>query len=213
MALIYSPFSYILHYDRAIAYSGAKQYEKSIAQYKLVLDIESNFSLAKIGLASALNNLGVQQAQSNAFDKAINLYQEALQWDAECQEAQENIESIYLRLGWEKSNAGNFNAAMTEYQRALTLNPDNADTYNDIGLILYKQERYAEATVEFKKALALRPQFEDAALNLKYTRRSKMRAKFKPVLSICGILMVSCGMIIFSIRWVRKCAAKSKRND
>ena len=208
MALVYSPFSYILHYDRAIAYSGAKQYEKSIAQYKLVLDIEPDFSPAKIGLASALNNLGAQQAQSNAFNKAINLYSEALQWDAECQQAQQNLESIYLRLGWEKSNAGKFNAAMAEYQRALTLNPDSADTYNYMGLVFYKQKRYDEAIATFKTALMLKPQFEDAALNLKYTRRSKMLAKFKPVVFICGILLVSLGMIIFSVRWVRKYAVK-----
>jgi len=213
MGLIYSPFSYILHYDQAIAYSGAKQYEKSIAQYKLVLDIESNFSPAKIGLASVLNNLGAQQAQCNAFDKAIKLYQEALQWDAECQEAQQNIESIYLCLGWEKSNAGNFNAAIMEYQRALTLNPDNADTHNYMGLVFYKQKRYDEATVKFKTALALRPQFEDAALNLKYTRRAKMLAKFKPFLSICGISLVSFGMIIFSIRWVKKSTSNTRRRN
>ena len=206
MALVYSPFSYILHYDRAIAYSGTKQYEKSIAQYKLVLDIESDFSPAKIGLASALNNLGAQQAQSNEFSKAIKLYREALEWDLECQQAQQNLESIYLRLGWEKSNAGNLSAAMVEYQRALTLNPDSADTYNYMGLVFYKQKRYDEAIATFKTALALKPQFEDAALNLKYTRRSKLFAKFKPIVFICGILLISFAMIVFSVKWVKRCA-------
>lgn len=213
MALTYSPFSYILHYDRAIAYSGAKQYEASIEQYKLVLDIEPNFSPAKIGLTSALNNFGVQKVQSNAFNEAIKLYSEALEWDSECREAQQNLESIYLRLGWEKSNAGNFREAMAEYQRALILNPNSADTYNFIGTVFYKQRRYDDAIEAFKTALKLKPQFEDAALNLKYTRRSKIVSKFKPVFSICGILLASFGMIIFSVRWVKKCSANTHRKN
>jgi tetratricopeptide (TPR) repeat protein len=213
MGLVYSPFSHILHYDQALAYSGANQHEKSIAQYKLVLDIEPNFSLARIGLASTLNNLGVQQAQSKAFDKAIESYREALDWDAECEEAKQNLESIYLHLGWEKSNAGNFNAAMAEYQRALTLNPYSADTYNYIGLAFDKQKKYDKAIKAFKTALALKPEFEDAALNLKYASRSKMLAKVTSALSICGISLVFCGMIIVSLRWVRKCNANTQRKN
>jgi tetratricopeptide (TPR) repeat protein len=132
------------------------------------------------------------------------LYSEALEWDSECREARQNLESIYLRLGWEKSNTGNFSEAIAEYQRALTLNPNSADTYNYIGTVFYKQRRYDDAIEAFKNALKLKPQFEDAALNLKYTRRSKMLAKFKPVLSICGMLLASFGMIIFSVRWIKK---------
>jgi len=213
MALTYSPFSYILHYDRAIALSGAKQYEKSIAQYKLVLHLEPNFSPAKIGLTSALNNLGVQKVQANAFNEAIKLYSEALEWDAECREARQNLESIYLRLGWEKSDTGNFREAMAEYQRALTLNPNSAEAYNYIGSVFYTQRQYDDAIEAFKTALKLKPQFSDAALNLKYTRRSKMLAKFKPVLSIGGILLASFGMIICSVRWVRKCSVDTRRRN
>ncbi|MFQ6042261.1 MAG: tetratricopeptide repeat protein [Candidatus Poribacteria bacterium] len=213
MALIYSPFSYILHYDRAIAYSGAKQYEKSIAQYKLVLDLESDFSPAKIGLASTLNNLGVQKAQSKAFNRAIELYNEALKWDAECWEAQKNLESIYLRLGWQESNAGNFRMALAEYQRALALNPESAEAYNYMGSVFYKQKRYDEAIAAFQTALMLQPRFEDAVLNLKYTRRSKMVAEFKPILSICGILLAFLGMVMFSIRWIKKGSANVNKKN
>jgi tetratricopeptide (TPR) repeat protein len=213
VALAYSPFSYILHYDRAIALSGAKQYEKSIAQYKLVLYLEPNFSPAKIGLTSALNNLGIQKVQANAFNEAIKLYSEALEWDSECREARQNLESIYLRLGWEKSDTGKFSEAMAEYQRALTLNPKSAEAYNYIGSLFYKQRRYDDAIEAFKTALRLKPQFSDAALNLKYTRRSKMVAKFRPVLSIFGISLVSFGMIIFSVRWVKKCSTNTRRRN
>ena len=182
MALVYSPFSYILHYDQAIAYSGAKQYEKSIAEYKVVLDVQPNFSPAKIELVSALNNLGAQQAQNNALNEAIKSYSEALKWDPECKEVRQNLESIYLRLGWEKSLAGKFSEAIEEYQRVLTLNPQNAEAYNDMGVALYKQKQYDDAIVAFGTALTLKPQYSDAYRNLKKcTRRQKMLTEFKSV--------------------------------
>lgn len=201
-ALARYPFSPVLLYDRAIAYSGAKQYEQAIDAYKLILELEPEFSAAKIGLASVLNNLGVERTQCSAWDTAVNLYSEALEWDSECWQARQNLESLYLRLGWEKNNAGECEEAIATYQRVLALNPNNAHVYDYLGIALYKQKRYDEAIAAFETALTLEPEFAEAESHLKYARRLKIFAILRPFLSVLGILLVSAVISGFVIKRV-----------
>ena len=44
----------------------------------------------------------------------------------------------------------------------------NAENYNKLGYVLAKMKRYEEAAVDFKRALKIWPQYEDAFANLKY---------------------------------------------
>ena len=49
---------------------------------------------------------------------------------------------------------------------AIATRRDNCLLYNDLGLILWRQERWREAEKAFRDALQLRPLYEDARMNL-----------------------------------------------
>jgi len=208
----YHPFSYLLLYDRAVADEGAEEYELAIERYKRVLEIKPNFSPAKIGIASSLNNIAVRYVKLpeganrsfRDYQKAIETYEEALKWDAECWYAQQGLEATLLRLGWEKDNAGDLSGAILTYQRILNLNPNNVYAHNNLGIAYYKQNRFDEAIEEFNLALKLNPQFEEAKLNRKWAQSKEGWGYFKPILVVFGILVVSYMLMKFSIKRAEK---------
>uniref|UniRef100_A0A8C0GHY6 Tetratricopeptide repeat domain 32 n=2 Tax=Chelonoidis abingdonii TaxID=106734 RepID=A0A8C0GHY6_CHEAB len=58
---------------------------------------------------------------------------------------------------------------MDDYSSAIQTQPDFEVPYYNRGLILYRLGYYDEALKDFKKVLALNPEFEDASLSLKQT--------------------------------------------
>jgi len=211
-ALVRYPFSYILLYDRGVAYEGAKEYEKAIAQYKRVLSIKPDFAPPRIGIAASLNNIGVRYVELpegakrsfQDYQKAVECYEEALKWDAECRQAQQGLEAILLRLAWEKDNTGDLDGAITTYKRVLELNPNNEHAHNNLGIAYYKQNRFDEAIEEYNIALRLNPQFEEAKENLKWAQSKKGWGIFKPILFAFGILVVSYILMRVSVKRAEK---------
>jgi len=200
----YHPFSYILLYDRAVAYEGAKEYGQAIERYKRVLSVKPDFSPPKMGIASSLNNIGVGYVKLQDYQRAIESYEESLKWDAECWYARQGLEATLLRLGWEKDNAGDLSGAISTYKRILDLNPNSEHAHNNLGIVYYKQNQFDEAIKEFNIALKLNPQFEEAKVNRKWAQSKKGWGYFKPILVVFGILVVSYMLMKFSIKRVEK---------
>ncbi|XP_025900727.1 tetratricopeptide repeat protein 32 [Nothoprocta perdicaria] len=60
-----------------------------------------------------------------------------------------------------------FAAALEDYAAAIASQPDFEVPYYNRGLVLYRLGCFDDAMTDFRKALELNPQFEDAALSLK----------------------------------------------
>ncbi|MDY7230884.1 social motility TPR repeat lipoprotein Tgl [Hyalangium rubrum] len=74
---------------------------------------------------------------------------------------------IHYNLGIQAQQAGNIQEALSEYQKAVTLDPENADARNALGLVLHESfRRPVEAIEHYEKALELRPNFSEARTNL-----------------------------------------------
>ena len=56
--------------------------------------------------------------------------------------------------------------AMVNFKKALQLKPDIAQAYVNLGIILFKKERFDEAIVHFRKALMIDPDNGEAQFNL-----------------------------------------------
>jgi Flp pilus assembly protein TadD len=52
---------------------------------------------------------------------------------------------------------GDFDSALKEYRRAVQLAPRSSSVHSDLGLLYRKMGRDADATAEFRRALALNP--------------------------------------------------------
>ena len=64
------------------------------------------------------------------------------------------------------------------YRAALVINPESAETHNNLGIVLGSQGAVDEAVRYFEKALAIRPQYADAHNNLgiAYASRGQLDA-------------------------------------
>jgi Tfp pilus assembly protein PilF len=70
-----------------------------------------------------------------------------------------------------KHRLGDLDVAAPAYRKALAIDDKNADAHNDFGVLLGQQGRTIEAVVHFKAAIALKPDFLEAAQNLESAQR------------------------------------------
>ncbi len=80
------------------------------------------------------------------------------------EEEREATEHFNSALGYHRRRE--YESAIREYEKALRLDPYNATTYNNLGMIFRDTQRMDEAIRMYKKALFLRPNFEKAHNNL-----------------------------------------------
>ena len=69
-------------------------------------------------------------------------------------------------LGDKYFEANRFEEAIDIYKKALKLNPDDADTYNDLGLALHYTGKTAEAVETLKKGTVAGPYYQRIWLSL-----------------------------------------------
>ena len=64
-------------------------------------------------------------------------------------------------------NQGDYQSAYQEFQQAVALDDTLADAHNGLGLVLHlNYQKYADAEVQYKRAIELRPTFSEARVNL-----------------------------------------------
>lgn len=72
-------------------------------------------------------------------------------------------------LGVVLHELGEEGPAEEAYRNALELEPGSGRVWNNYGVLLFNQSRFADACQAFEKAVALIPDFEDALYNLRDT--------------------------------------------
>lgn len=73
---------------------------------------------------------------------------------------------IHNNLGTEYWNHGNHPAAANEWHTAIRLAPESEYTLHNLGLVAIEQKDYRQAELLFLHALAIRPNYSDAHLDL-----------------------------------------------
>ena len=61
---------------------------------------------------------------------------------------------------------GNYGKAIEYYQKVIELRPDDATTYNNMGISYDYNQDYDDAIESFEKAVALKPDYSEAYLNM-----------------------------------------------
>lgn len=83
-----------------------------------------------------------------------------------------NIDEI-VRIAFENYQNGNLTKAEEYLRKAIALQPDNAELYNNMGLVLQGMGKIDEAVEHFQKAISLNPNLADAHYNLGNIFREK----------------------------------------
>jgi Flp pilus assembly protein TadD len=77
---------------------------------------------------------------------------------------------------------GDFDAARSEFETVVKQAPGRADAVNGLGITFLRQGQTSQAIVRFDQALELKPDFAEAAENLRIARASESRfqSRLKP---------------------------------
>lgn len=110
------------------------------------------------------------QAYANWVNALISLrrYDEAEKaivtlenWQGNRAEIDERLYKVYKMIAFSYGQEGNTEKAINHLRKAVSLNPFEADTHSNLGMLLYEQGKTDEAYGELKLSLALNPQQPD----------------------------------------------------
>jgi len=163
--------SKILLCDQAIAYELLMDYPSAQKIYEQILDQYPQDSIACIGLATTLNNMGTQFSHQKKWSIAREFYQDALKYDPQSWQARHNLLETLTRIGWEQNLQGDLDEAIDTHLQALEINPDNSMLYNNLGVIYFNSHNHNRAVNYLEKAITLNPDYTDAQNNLRYVKQ------------------------------------------
>ena len=127
--------------------------------------IEKSFGLSS---AEASN---IQEPPRKELDALIRLYNQnkLMQvYDEAKKLTQRYSDSLTLwnLIGASAAKLGQLDKAEDSFQKAILLNPDFAETYNNMGNVLRDQGKLNEALARFEKAILIKPDFAEAYNNM-----------------------------------------------
>ena len=189
------PFSEILLSDLAATHTAVGEYQKALDIYQRVLQLNPEYTAARIGMGTTLNNWGSQHARNREWVAAIECYQQALGYDPACQPALHNLGATLMRVGWEQGKNGDMEGAIGTYQKLIKVAPDNAEAHNNLGVIHFKQQEYGKAKVYFETALSLDASYDEAHTNLNYIKRERVYGRIKQWGVPTAILLVGFAIV------------------
>lgn len=87
--------------------------------------------------------------------------------DSKLRRSSDKLRAIELfQAGFNKHHAGQLQEAEAIYQRVIQLQPDHAEAYSNLGILLFKRGKPKDATVAWQNAINLKPTLATAHYNL-----------------------------------------------
>lgn len=107
----------------------------------------------------ALYNLGTIYLKNKNPEKALEMFYRALR-------VVPGLKELNLKIAQILGGRGNHREAIRYLKKEIEFFPDSIPAYYNLAIELYSQKDLAASVINFKKALALKPDFEDALFNL-----------------------------------------------
>ena len=140
-------------YNRGEAYARTEQYDRAIADFKKVIELDPNRSFV------SWNHLGKVYYQQQEYQKATEAYYEALAVNPEYLPA-------LIGLGNVQKATQLYDQAAASYDRALAINPDYYEAWYGKGSVAEYLRQYQTAREYYQKAVNLKPDWEAATQSL-----------------------------------------------
>lgn len=161
-ALNVTSHNYVAQNNIGVAYINEKDYGRAEFHFKEAMKIYPDY-------ASAIYNLGHLYDIQNRLDESIFYYKKFLEQEKDMQsrllsDAQMNLAMVLLRNGQLVESESVIN-------KFLSSEPGNAKGHNYYGIILFNQERLADARQQFEKALSLEPENRHYAFNVQKIKK------------------------------------------
>ncbi len=155
----YTPDHDRWHYDRADSYLREGKVEEAIAEARAMM------ALPERPMYYMPHRLGVAFVRLGRYEEAVPLLRAALSPEPEEQDPRYRQDVHYL-LGVALASTNRDAEAVEAYEAALWLNPDDARTHNNLGVIREKQGDFAAAEHHYREAIRSSREFALAYSNL-----------------------------------------------
>jgi tetratricopeptide (TPR) repeat protein len=144
------PGTFILYYNRALAYEKKGDKDKALLDYKKTLELKPDFLLA----LSAVGNIF---AKNSDFPGAVKYYKKAVEQGLTDTLALYNYGACLINLG-------DNDQAKAIFEKLIDLDPNYADAYYQMGIIYLGLNDNAKAKEFLKKFIELDPENTNAAV-------------------------------------------------
>ncbi|MFH1995536.1 MAG: tetratricopeptide repeat protein [Candidatus Omnitrophota bacterium] len=143
-------------------YAERGEYERSIRYFRKALSIEPTFSMAKENIEKALAELERLPAQAAAAA--------AIEHQVRAESRAKEVELLNIR-GIAEGVTGDLDGAISLFRQAIALDPEFAESYNNLGFAYYQKGDHKEALKNFEKALEINPDHERAGVNADFLKK------------------------------------------
>lgn len=166
-----------LLYNLGLAYIGKKRPDLAEQRLQRALILKPNYTTAR-------NDLGVAYLELKRWDNAIQQFK-IVKDDL----FYENNENAIINLGLAYLGKGDYHKALEELRSVAASNPRNPVIHVSLARVLFAMDKTEQAVVEYKKALAIFPEYGDAHyyLGLAYLKLNNVgaaRTSFKDAVRI-----------------------------
>ena len=131
-----------IYSNRGNAYAKLGQRQRAIEDYNEAISLKPDYATAYINRGNVYNELGQYQMAIEDFNKAVRLGQDS------AYTAYNSRGSVYYKLG-------QYQMAIEDFNNAIRLKPDDANAYNNRGIIYFIQGNNKPGCFDAQKACAL----------------------------------------------------------
>lgn len=129
-------------YDKGIALAGSNDYKESIIHFNNAIELDNSNPNYYYSKAVAQYFISDFKSSLITINKSLELYD------------YNNVEALVVKARI-LEQSGKFDEAIAVYEYALYLDSDDSGLWNDMGVVLGKQQKYEEAIIYFDKALEI----------------------------------------------------------
>jgi len=164
-----NPFAY---FNLGSIFLMTRRIDLALTALNRAVDLKPDLVAAHLRLAE------IYEGQGN-LNEAVREYEEAYLYMTEAFPVEENTirnrienldDTIYFRENWDRGvtslRKGNYPEAEAAFREALTVQPNNSQAYNFLGIVLGIQNRFDEAIENFKTSLRIKPNLTDSRTRL-----------------------------------------------
>ena len=159
---------------KAMSYVKKGKIEEAQKLYQMVLQVFPENKRAQQGLAALSGSIQAIDAQGppqEAINQLVNLYNQGqmaavIEQTTSLTEQYPEAFIVWNILGSANKGLNRFADASNAFRRVTELNPDYADGYHNLGIVLQDQGKFDEAIASYTKALALKPNHVGAYFNM-----------------------------------------------
>ena len=184
------PKNKLAYFNLGFVFNITKYFDKAIDQYDAAIKIDENFTEAFFNRGVTYSNKSNHQKAIKDFNVAIKIefnerfifkrareYEEIEEFSKalddysliiNSESSAENKSTAYCRRGDLQNQMNNHKSGMPDIKMAITLQPDNADYYNNYANGLRTLNQNEEAVKFYKRAIELDYENYSAKLNLSY---------------------------------------------